>query len=131
MNPSSEITEIEDIKLLVDSFYAKVKQDDLLGDIFNNVIQDNWGQHLEKMYRFWQTILLKEHTYTGAPFLPHADLPITQVHFDRWKELFYATIDEHFVGPAADEAKWRADKMAEMFLSKLMYYGGTNSKPLI
>ncbi|EPB65566.1 hypothetical protein ANCCEY_15368, partial [Ancylostoma ceylanicum] len=34
------------------------------------------------MYRFWQTILLDEHTYYGAPFPPHARMPLEQHHFD-------------------------------------------------
>jgi hemoglobin len=34
----SEILNIEDIKLLVDTFYGKVRQDALLKDIFNNAI---------------------------------------------------------------------------------------------
>lgn len=131
MTQPKDITELVDIKLLVNSFYDKVREDELLGDIFNDVIGNKWSLHLEKMYKFWQTILLKEHTYQGSPFLPHAELPINNAHFVRWKELFYATIDEHYSGEIADEAKWRANKMAEMFLMKLDYYKKRELKPLI
>lgn len=65
-----DITKLEDIKLLVDTFYGKVREDEKLQDIFNNVIQDRWPEHLEKLYRFWQTVLLEKHTYHGSPFLP-------------------------------------------------------------
>ena len=58
-----DISNIQDIKLLVDVFYGKVREDGKLKDIFNNKIQDRWPEHLEKMYRFWQTVLLEEHTY--------------------------------------------------------------------
>lgn len=126
-----EILSLSDIKLLVDTFYGKVREDELLADIFNNVIKDKWPQHLEKMYRFWQTILLGEHTYYGSPFAPHAHLPIDEKHFQRWIELFYATIDELFEGEKADESKWRAQKMAEMFLFKIEYYKERGSKPLL
>ena len=126
-----EILDIEDIKLLVDTFYAKVQHDELLADIFNNVIQDHWSKHLEKMYSFWQTVLLEEHTYYGAPFMPHANLPVSKTHFDRWLELFFKTLDELFEGEKAQEAKWRASKMAEMFQFKIAQYQQTNSKPLI
>jgi len=34
-----------DIKLLVDSFYAKVKTDDLLGPIFLEKLGENWENH--------------------------------------------------------------------------------------
>ena len=126
-----EILNIDDIKQLVDAFYAKVQQDELLADIFNNVIQDNWPKHLEKMYSFWQTVLLEEHTYYGAPFMPHMNLPVGKKHFDRWLELFYETLDELFEGEKAEEARWRANKMAEMFQLKIAHYQKTNSKPLI
>jgi hemoglobin len=118
----NEILNIEDIKLLVNLFYEKVREDKLLAHIFNDKIQDRWSIHLEKMYRFWQTVLLEEHTYHGSPFKPHAELPIDQLHFDRWIYLFYQTIDENFVGEKAQEAKWRAEKMAEMFHHKIQYY---------
>lgn len=126
----SDIRTIEDIKLLVNSFYSKVREDDFLADIFNNVIKDQWPVHLEKMYSFWQTVLLEEHTYHGSPFIPHASLPVNKEHFERWIALFYKTIDEHFTGEKADEAKWRAGKMAEMFQYKIDYYRNTQSKPL-
>jgi hemoglobin len=74
------------------------------------------------MYRFWQTVLLEEHTYHGAPFPPHAVLPVEKDHFMRWMELFTQTVEEHFTGDKATEAKWRAGKMAEMFLYKIEHY---------
>ncbi len=49
---TKEILNIEDVTLLVDSFYQKVRKDQLLGGIFNGVIQNRWPEHLEKMYRF-------------------------------------------------------------------------------
>lgn len=126
-----DIQELEDIRLLVDDFYARVRKDKLLKGIFENAIEDRWPAHLEKMYRFWQTVLLGEHTYQGSPFVPHAQLPIDRPHFDRWKKLFFATVDTHFEGPVAGEAKWRADKMAALFLSKIHYYKANTSRPLL
>lgn len=113
--------QLEDVKLLVDTFYEKVRDDAILAPIFNERIANQWPEHLEKMYRFWQTVLLGEHTYFGAPFVPHATLPIDQDHFQRWLELFNRTIDDLFEGPIAKEARWRADKMALMFQKKLEY----------
>ncbi|HYG15230.1 MAG TPA: group III truncated hemoglobin [Bacteroidia bacterium] len=128
---TKEILTLEGIKLLVDTFYGKVREDDLLADIFNNVIRDNWPVHLEKMYSFWQTVLLEEHTYSGVPFVPHAVLPIGKEHFDRWLQLFHATLDELFTGPKAEEARWRSIKMAEMFQFKLAYIKENNLKPIL
>lgn len=115
----SDILQLEHVKLLVDTFYGKVREDELLADIFNERIQDKWPQHLAKMYTFWQTVLLGEHTYFSSPFPPHATLPVEKVHFERWLKLFYETLDELFSGQIADEARWRAGKMAEMFQLKI------------
>lgn len=126
-----DIQTIEDIRLLVDQFYGAVRLDPTIGDIFNTVLNDRWPLHLEKMYRFWQTVLLDEHTYTGSPFPPHAQMPLEQKHFNAWLKLWYTTIDMFFAGAKADEAKWRGNKMATMFFSKIEYYRASNLKPLI
>ncbi|UNZ00506.1 group III truncated hemoglobin [Zhouia spongiae] len=125
-----DISGIEDIKLLVNSFYENVRKNELLSPIFNNIIKDAWDTHLEKMYSFWQTVLLDEHTYYGSPFMPHAELPVDKHHFDTWLELFRKTIDTHFQGEKAEEAKWRAEKMAQMFYFKIDHHRKNTSKPL-
>lgn len=126
-----DISELDDIKLLVDTFYGNIRENDLLGPIFNGILKDRWPAHLEKMYRFWQTVLLEQHTYTGSPFMPHAKLPVDKLHFDTWLKIWYATVDEFFAGAKADEAKWRGEKMAEMFLYKIIYYQNNSSTPLL
>lgn len=131
MGGLKELRTLEDVKLLVDAFYTKVREDDILAPIFNAVIQQKWPEHLEKMYQFWQTVLLGEHTYHGTPFLPHAKLPISRPHFERWLALFDETVDENFSGAIAQEAKWRAAKMAQMFQHKIDYYRNNPSQPLL
>ncbi len=131
MTGAKEIISLDDIKKLVDTLYGKVRKDDLIGPVFNDRIQDRWPQHLEKMYTFWQTVLLGEHTYFGSPFPPHANLPVSHIHFEKWMELFTQTIDELFTGEKANDAKWRAGKMAEMFESKIKYYKNRPFKSLV
>lgn len=114
-----DIITIDDIRQLVDAFYTKVRKDGLIGPIFIGVIRDQWPAHLEKMYRFWQTVLLEEQTYYGSPFPPHVKMPLGPEHFETWLSLWRATVDELFEGSKATEARWRAERMAEMFLSKL------------
>ncbi|MEM7660156.1 MAG: group III truncated hemoglobin [Bacteroidota bacterium] len=126
-----DIHQRADIELLVDRFYKKIKQDDLLGGIFHSVIQGDWAPHLNKMYRFWETVLLEARTYQGRPFAPHFHLPIEDLHFERWLALFEGTVDELFAGEKAEEAKWRANRMAAMFRSKLRYHRGRSTTPLI
>ena len=131
MNTKLDILSLTDIKMLVDIFYERIRANDLLGPIFNSILNDRWSSHLQKMYRFWQTVLLQEHTYTGSPFVPHAKLPIDQLHFDTWLTIWNDTINDLFEGEKAEEAKWRGDKMAEMFLYKIMYYQKNSATPIL
>ncbi len=126
-----DIRNINDIKLLVDTFYGRIRKDQLLKDIFNNRIQDRWPEHLEKMYRFWQTVLLEEHTYHGSPFSPHASLAVEGEHFNQWIKLFHDTVDELFAGEKATRAKWQGERMAEMFNYKIEYYRNNSITPIL
>lgn len=126
-----DITSIEDVQVLVDTFYGKVREDRVIGPIFIGAIGDHWPEHLDKMYRFWQTVLLEEHTYFGSPFAPHARMPLESRHFEAWLGHWNATVDVLFEGVKAEEAKWRASKMAEMFLSKITYYRNNPAKPIL
>src|SRR5688500_13692124 len=127
---TKEIETLDDIVQMVDSFYSKVRSDELLGPVFNEVIQDRWPEHLDKLHRFWETILLKNPTYQGHPFIPHAQLPIATEHFERWLNLFIRNVKDQFHGALASEAIERASSMAAMFHSKLHYYHTKNSIPI-
>jgi hemoglobin len=126
-----DINTLEDIKFLVDSFYGRVREDAMLKDIFNDKIQDRWPEHLEKMYRFWQTVLLEEHTYHGSPFVPHAKLPVDAHHFEQWIKLFNETVDQLFAGERATRAKWQGERMADMFQYKIAYYRDNTITPIL
>jgi len=119
---TKQLTNLEDIKLLVDTFYTKIRKDELLGPIFESKIQGKWSEHLQKMYTFWQTLLFDEHTYSGRPFPPHAELDLRKEHFERWISIFFQNVNDLFEGEKADEIKWRANRMAKMFLSKIEYF---------
>ena len=127
----TDILSLEDVKLLVNTFYGKVREDKLIGPIFDERIQNRWPEHLAKMYTFWQTVLLGEHTYYGSPFPPHAKLPVEKIHFERWLTLFSETLNELFTGEIAAEAMWRANKMAEMFQFKIHHYRQNSTNNLI
>jgi|SRR5689334_9992056 len=126
-----DIATKEDIKLLVDTFYGTVRQDELLGPIFNERIKDKWPEHLKKLYSFWQMVLFQDPSYQGRPFPPHANLPVDNTHFHRWMQIFTSTVDNFFTGEKADEAKWKASKMAEIFKSKIDYIRSTGQRPLL
>ena len=121
---AKEITSSEDIQLMVNEFYGKVKEDELLGPIFESVVKGNWDAHLEKMHGFWETIIFNVKKYTGSPFQKHVPLPIDAKHFERWLALFHETIDQRFKGKNAEEIKKRSTQMGLMFECKLKHIKG-------
>lgn len=129
-----DIQDKSDIRLLVDSFYEKVRQNSLLAHIFEEVAQVDWQLHLPKMYAFWASILLDEHSYEGNPMLRHIELskicPLGETEFEEWLQLFYQTVDELFEGEKAQEAKLRAANIARRMLYKIGRHG-KSPQPLI
>jgi hemoglobin len=116
----NDIANRNDIKLFVDSFYGKVRNDVLLSPIFSqNIPEETWPLHLEKIYNFWSAILFAEKGFEGNPMEKHMGLPINEKHFNQWLFLFNQTINEHFAGPKADEAKKRAHSIAQIMLFKI------------
>lgn len=105
-----------EVELLVNRFYDQVKTDQLLSPIFAHV---DWPQHLPVMYNFWASILLGDQSYQGNPMSKHFPLQIGKEHFMRWLQLFLKTVDENFEGPNANEAKNRANTIAQMFQFKM------------
>lgn len=81
------------IEKLVHAFYARVRRDELLGPIFNARISD-WDQHLQRLCRFWSSVVLMSGSYSGSPMQKHMELPIDAEHFDRWLQLFRLTARE-------------------------------------
>lgn len=78
---------------LVYRFYAKVREDAVLGPIFDARIGD-WGPHLDRMVAFWSSVALMTGRYHGAPVPAHMGLPVEWAHFDRWLGLFRETAAE-------------------------------------
>jgi hemoglobin len=114
LNPDIETR--EHVVLMVDRFYEKVKIDPLLGPVFSHV---DWPNHLPTMHNFWSSMLLGDRSYLGNPLQKHLPLKISSEHFERWLQLFKATIDEHFKGDKAEETKMRAESIAAIFQYKM------------
>ena len=86
---------------VVDKFYAKVRDDGLLGPIFAERVAD-WPAHLARMKAFWRSILHNSGEFSGNPMLKHIIIPGLELrHFSRWLELFYATLREAEGHPGA------------------------------
>lgn len=111
-----------DVKLLIDTFYSRVREDDVIGYIFNDIAKVDWEKHLPRMYAFWEFLLLGKESYQGNPIEPHRRLhaiePLTAAHFDRWLTIFTETVDTLFSGLHAEEAKNRAKLIAMTWMPK-------------
>ncbi len=114
--PLPDITSRTDIVGLVDAFYDRVRADALLHPLFDGVARVDWHQHLPKMYDFWESVLFGTTSFKGNPLAVHRELArrasLTATEFNRWLELFSASVDAHFAGPCAQEAKCRASRIA-------------------
>ena len=116
----TDIKDKSDIKKVIDAFYTRVREDELLSPIFQKRIPaDDWQPHLDVMYNFWNTVIFAQEGYRGNPFSKHLNLGIEKLHFDRWINLFHQTVDDMYAGPNAIEMKERAVKMRMLFESKL------------
>ena len=113
-----------DLERLIDLFYARVRVDPMIGPIFNDVAQVHWETHVPKIYDFWDSLLFGAGNYRGRPFPPHIPLDLKAEHFQRWLSLFFATTDELFDGPKADEIKTRAYHIGRTFWNNLQYIAG-------
>ncbi len=83
------------IAQLVDCFYAKVRQDEMLAPIFENAIAGQWDSHLATMRAFWCSIMLGSAAYKGNPLAVHSRLPsLNARHFERWLSLWRETAFE-------------------------------------
>jgi len=117
--PQKELEHREDVRLLVTTFYTKIRGDKVLGPIFNGIITD-WESHLTLLTDFWETQLFLKRKYHGNPIKVHNEVDdkmqhgITPEHFGLWLNLWFAAIDELFIGDTAFIAKNRARQMNSM-----------------
>lgn len=118
-----DISTRADIELLVDRFYEKVLRNEAIKHFFNDVVKLDWSTHIPTMYNFWETMLLGSINYKGNPMTKHIELnrkaTMGREHFDTWLKLWRETIDEHFTGSKANEAKARAESISQLMLYKI------------
>lgn len=130
MNIEEDIENREHVEIIVDNFYLKVRNDDLLSPIFDNA-DVNWATHLKTMYNFWDSMLFYSGKYSGNPLKVHLELnkeqPLSKKHFDRWIELFTTNVDELYQGRNSETLKNKAKLIYEMMLLKIENYNKENN----
>jgi hemoglobin len=90
------ITE-ESIREMVDLFYSRVREDAVLGPVFEQQLAGKWHEHMPRMYAFWTKVLLGHGEFQGNVFGKHMALSgIEKEHFVHWLALFRQTVQEVF-----------------------------------
>lgn len=118
----SRVKDIEtraDIDELMQAFYARALADGVIGYIFTDVAKLDLEHHLPIIGDFWESLLFGTPAYSKHgrnPLLVHRELheksSLTAEHFQRWLEIFIATVDQMFDGERAEYLKQRAAAIA-------------------
>lgn len=103
----------EDVEKLLTEFYKIATKDAEIGHHFDAL---DLVSHLPIIVNFWEKILFGKQIYFGNPMIVHHILhekfPLKPEHFGRWVEIFSQTVDAHFAGEQAENAKSRAGVIA-------------------
>ncbi len=110
------------IHVLIDTFYAKVRADAILGPVFERAIGANWDKHLATMRNFWSSVMLTSGRYKGNPVMVHQKVDgIAFDMFARWLALFDETCGELFDDGLARAFSAKAARIAESLKLALFY----------
>lgn len=86
---------------LVETFYARIREHELLGPIFEDHVTD-WTAHLARMRDFWASIAIESGRFHGNPMIKHIAIGnLERHHFDAWLALFFATLEDVVPGELA------------------------------
>ena len=113
------------LKQLVETFYARVRQDPLIGPVFNDAIHD-WPEHLEKLQAFWSSVMLTTGRYKGRPVpahVKHADR-IDRTSFARWLALWGEVTAELFPPAEAAAFQDKAERIPESLQLGIAFHRG-------
>ncbi len=122
------ITEVI-IENLVHSFYDKIKKDQIIGHIFNEIIADNWDEHLLQMCNFWSAIALSTGRYKGQPLLKHINIPnLNEEHFIHWLSVFEENAYNSCSEEIANFFVSRARTIARNFMLSIKTYNERSVK---
>lgn len=109
-----DITE-ESLRALMEAFYARAREDDLIGPIFLEKIgttKEDWAPHMDRVVGFWCSVLLKTKSYPGGLVMKHNKITgMNRDHFMRWMEIFMKTVPEVFEISASLEITIKAQEM--------------------
>lgn len=89
--PGPDLCSEEEVAALVHGFYARVREDDMLGPVFAARVHD-WDTHMAHLVDFWSALLRGTRRFNGSPMGKHMAIDeLSQALFERWLRLFRDT----------------------------------------
>jgi hemoglobin len=118
-----DISDRNDLHLVMNVFYEKLLADDTINYIFTDVVKIDIITHIPVIVDFWENILFHKDIYHNNPMKIHLEInnktPLFPHHFNTWLSYFNSAIDELFTGPIALLAKERALSIANVMQIKI------------
>ncbi|SCA56309.1 conserved hypothetical protein [Candidatus Terasakiella magnetica] len=110
----SEINK-DTLRVMLTAFYDDVQKDEMIGPIFTKKIgttEEDWAPHMERVVKFWTSVLLNSKEYGGGFMIKHAALPKLEMdHFRRWMEIFMRAVEQHFATSQSIEITIKAQEL--------------------
>ena len=119
----NDITNQDDLYLLVDEFYKKLLSDISINYIFTDIVKVHIESHLPILVTFWSQAILGTGGYTNN---------LTQIHFDInakeylspalfkiWLNHFFTSVDTFFAGENSEKIKTQALNIATVMQIKI------------
>ncbi|MFH8710392.1 group III truncated hemoglobin [Streptomyces zaomyceticus] len=123
MRATRDISDRDDLDVLLRRFYTAAFADPLIGPFFTRIAGTDLEVHLPRITDFWERALFRTADYGRDAFAPHAVLhatrPLTAAHFGRWVQLWHAAVDGLHAGPRAERAKAQGERIALALLRRL------------
>jgi len=118
-----DIEKRADIETIVEAFYSRALDDDLIQHFFLEVARIEWDVHIPIICNFWDSILLGSNNYKANAMIKHIDLhqksPLSKEHFERWIQLWEKTVRTFYQGPIADTAILKAKQIGGLMQHKI------------
>ena len=114
--PLRDVETAADVGTVVAAFYGTIAADPVLGPFFAHL---DMNEHVERLTRFWSSVVFSTATYKGQPLAKHFGLGLAPGHFVAWLLRFERVVGERFAGENADRMRQRARQIAAVFQVRL------------
>ncbi|MBC7495222.1 MAG: group III truncated hemoglobin [Flavobacterium sp.] len=119
----NDITNQDDLYLLVDEFYKKLLSDISINYIFTDIVKVHIESHLPILVTFWSQAILGTGGYTNNLTQIHLDINakeyLSPALFKIWLNHFFTSVDTFFAGENSEKIKTQALNIATVMQIKI------------